>query len=224
VGVVGAACGLLALLELTPSVTAAPELVQAILAAHGAASDDGIIPSKVATALLATEDSRFYGDPALDPRGVARAAWGTLTGNGNTGGATLELQLAKMLYTPGRSDPMAELEQVGVAVKLDQHFTKTQILAMYLDAAYFGDSSYGITAAAEGYFRLRPDQLSWAQASLLAGLVQAPSAYDPRYHLSLAVARQHHVLDRLLATHLLTPTQVDQIGREPLNPVVDFGG
>jgi membrane peptidoglycan carboxypeptidase len=208
----------------TPSVADAPARVAAILAAHDAPSDQGAIPTKVAEAVIATEDSRFYADPALDPAGTVRAGWGLLTANPDEGGATLEIQLAKLLYTPGRTGLVPALEQVVLAFKLDAHFTKTQILRMYLGAAYFGDGAYGITAAAGRYFGLGPSQLSWAQASLLAGLVQAPSAYDPHHHLRAALARREHVLDRLVATGVLSRAQADQVDRAPLHPAVTFGG
>jgi penicillin-binding protein 1A len=206
-----------------PSVSNAPQRVAAILAAHNAPSDGGVVPTKVATALLATEDSRYYHDLALDPRGVTRAVIGVVTSNGNDGGATIEQQLAKMLYAPG-TGITAELKQVGVAFRLDQRFSKHTILAMYLDAAYFGDGSYGVTAASEHYFGVAPDQLSWAQATLLAGLVQAPTSYDPHGHLSQARARQSHVLARLVATHTLTQAEANQIFESPLDPAVSFYG
>jgi membrane peptidoglycan carboxypeptidase len=212
------------LLEATPSVHDAPARVAAELADHHAPSDDGVIPAKVAAALLATEDSRFYSDPALDPQGVTRAAWGEVTADQSTGGATIEVQLAKLLYTPGRSGVGAEVQQVGLAVKLDHEFTKRRILAMYLDAAYFGDGAYGITAAAHHYFDRPAGQLSWAQASLLAGLVQAPTDYDPHGHLHLALLRRRHVLDRLVTTGALTRAQAQQIETAPLHPAVSFSG
>lgn len=219
-----AAVGFAALLYFTPSVSTAPARVQAILAANHAPSDHGVVPTKVGEALLATEDSRFYHDPAVDPRGALRGTWGALSGNSGAGGATIEMQLAKMLYTPGRSDLLSVLEQVALSFKIDEHFTKTQTLAMYLNAAYFGDGAYGITDAALHYFGVPAAQLSWGQASLLAGLVQAPSSYDPRGHLSLALQRRQHVLDRLVATGTLTQAQANQAAAAPLNPVVAFSG
>jgi membrane peptidoglycan carboxypeptidase len=214
---------LLVLIMTAPSVSDAPKRVAAILAAHNARSDDGVIPTRVATALLATEDSRYYHDPALDPLGVGRAAVGVVTGNGNDGGATIEQQLAKLLYVPG-TGLGSELKQVGVAFRLDQHFSKKSILAMYLDAAYFGDGAYGVTDAAYHYFGVPPGQLSWAQATLLAGLVQAPTAYDPDGHLSRARSRQAHVLARLVATHVMTAGQAAQVYADPLDPAVPFYG
>ena len=213
-----------ALLAATPSVRSAPAIVARGLAAHGAPSDGGVIPPKVAAALLATEDSRFYSDPAIDPLGTGRAVWGLISRNPNEGGATLEVQLAKLLYTPGRSDPLAMAEQVALAFKLDWAFSKKQILAMYLDAAYFGDGAYGVTQAAEHYFGRSPEQLTWGQASLLAGLVQAPTAYNPARHLSLALLRRQHVLSRLVAVGTLTPTQAQAVGSEPLDPAISFSG
>ncbi len=218
-----AAAGLFAVVLTSPSVSDAPKLVNAMLAAHDAPSDHGVIPSRLAAALLATEDSRYYQDPALDPRGVARATIGVVTNNGNDGGATIEQQLAKMLYAPGTSLG-AELRQVGVAFRLDQHFSKQRILAMYLDAAYFGDGAYGVTDAALHYFGVAPEQLSWTQATLLAGLVQAPTKYDPHGHFSLARARQAHVLARLVATHQMTASEASATWTAPLAPALPFYG
>jgi membrane peptidoglycan carboxypeptidase len=216
--------GATALLVLrAPSVDGAPARVAAVLAAHHAESDGGVVPGRVGQALLATEDSRYYDDAALDPKGVVRAVIGVVTHNGNDGGATIEQQLAKMLYAPGTSFG-SELKQVGVAFRLDQRFSKEQILAMYLDAAYFGDGAYGITEASQHYFGLPASRLSWGQASLLAGLVQAPTAYDPDGHLSEALLRRHHVLGRLVATGVLTSAQAAAAAAAPLNPVVPFSG
>ena len=215
---------LLLVVVITPSATGAPGRVQAILSAHSAPGDAGRIPAKLSAALLATEDSRYRSDGAVDPQGTARAVWGVVTANPNLGGATIEVQLAKMLYTPKRSDPAALAEQVALAFKLDHDFTKTRILAMYLDAAYFGDGAYGVTQAAEHYFGVGPDQLSWGQAALLAGLVQAPSRYDPHGHLSNALKRRDHVLARLVAVGTLSQAQARAVRNEPLDPVVPFFG
>ena len=216
--------GVLILLAATPSARSAPDRVAAILAAHGAPSDDGVVAPRIADALLATEDSRYYSESAIDPQGAARAMWGLVTNNPNEGGATIEVQLAKMLYTPGRSDVVALTEQTALAFKLEQDYSKTRILAMYLDAAYFGDGAYGVTQAAEHYFGLQPDQLSWGQAALLAGLVQAPSRFDPHGHLRNALSRRNQVLGRLVAVGALTRAQARAVAAQPLDPAVSFYG
>lgn len=99
-----------------------------------------------------------------------------------------------------------------LAVKLDRRFGKGQILEMHLSEVYSGHGVHGATAASSGYFGAPPGALSWAQASLLAGLVQAPSRDDPLQHLSIAQARQAHVLDRFVATGVLTGAQA-QVAR-----------
>jgi penicillin-binding protein 1A len=80
---------------------------------------------------------------------------------------------------------------------------------MYLNAVYYGNGYWGDVAAARGYFGVNPDELTWAEASLLAGLPQAPSAYDPIVHFALAKLRQRHVLDQLVANHYLSRAQAD---------------
>jgi membrane peptidoglycan carboxypeptidase len=209
---VGAALLLAAGWVATPSVDDAADGVSAHLAAHHAPTLQGPVPAKVAAALIATEDSRFEDTPGVDPLGLVREPLGAVTGR-DEGGATLEQQLAKNLYA-GSDGFLAKAEGLVLALKLDRSWTKAQILRMYLDDGYYGHGLYGLTAAAEGYFGERPDQLTWAQASLLGGLFQAPSAYDPLVHPAAARARQAHVLDRLVATGRLTRAQADAIGRE----------
>jgi penicillin-binding protein 1A len=201
----------------TPSASGLATRVAAVQAAHDAPPTPAdIATSKVAQALIATEDSRFYANPGLDPISLARAAFSAVTGGGNVGAATLEQQLAKNLYTPSETGVTAKVDQAMLALKLNQQYSKAQILSAYLSTVYFGQNYWGITAAAEGYFGVGADQLDWAQASMLAGLVQAPSAYDPVTHLDLGKQRQRHVLDRLAATGVLTAAQADAAYAAPL--------
>jgi membrane peptidoglycan carboxypeptidase len=198
---------------LTPSVGDAADRVAAQLAAHDAPALSGQVPARLATSLIATEDSRFLGNPGVDPLGMIREPLGVVTGR-DEGGATLEQQLAKNLYEQGSDSLLAKSAEVVLALKLDRAWTKQQILRMYVDDGYYGHGLYGLTEAARGYFGVRPSQLTWAQASLLAGLFQAPSAYDPLAHPDAARARQAHVLDRLVATGALTRAQADAVARE----------
>jgi penicillin-binding protein 1A len=199
---------------LTPSVGDASDRVTAQLAAHDAPALRGDVPAKLAAALIATEDSRFLSTPGIDPLGMVREPLGAVTGR-DEGGATLEQQLAKNLYEHGGDSALAKGATVVLALKLDRAWTKQQILRMYVDDGYYGHGLYGLTEAAEGYFGVRPASLTWAQASLLAGLFQAPSAYDPLVHPVVARDRQAHVLDRLVATGSLTRAQADAVAREP---------
>jgi penicillin-binding protein 1A len=88
---------------------------------------------------------------------------------------------------------------------------------MYLDAIYYGHGYWGDVTAARGYFGKDPDALDWAEAAMLAGLPEAPSAYDPLEHFTLAKQRQHHVLDQLVANHYVTLRQANAAFREPLS-------
>lgn len=223
VGLVVCTLGVVLLWVATPSVSDAPSRVRAILAAHDAPSDGGVPPARVSQALVATEDSRFYSDHGLDPKSLVRGLFSFVRG-GPLEGATLDAQLAKLLYGGGHFGPWATLEEAVLAVKIDNSFGKRQILSMYLDAAYFGHGAYGVTAAARTFFALPANQLSWAQASMLAGLVNAPSAYDPTSHLHLAKSRQRHVLSRLVAMKTLTAAQADAIFGAALHPAIPFSG
>ena len=214
---------LVALWVATPGVDDARTRTDAILREHGAPSLGGAVPAKVAAALVATEDSRFYSHSGLDARGAARGAL-SLSGGGALGGATLDAQLVKLLYTHGAPGVKATTKQVVLSVKLDSTWSKRQILSMYLDAAYFGHGAYGLVSASRTYFGVPPDGLTWAQATLIAGLVQAPSAYDPTAHYSLARERQRHVLDRLVSTGVFTKQQANAVYAADLDPVVPFRG
>jgi len=108
------------------------------------------------------------------------------------------------------------LEQVGLGLKLSVSYSKPAILEMYLNAIYFGNGYWGYVTAAHGYFGVGPDQLTWPEAALLAGLPQAPSAYDPVLHFALAKRRQRQVLDQLVVNHVLTAAQANTAFRAPL--------
>jgi membrane peptidoglycan carboxypeptidase len=208
------------LLLITPSAGQAQAIVRARDRAYGVAYPGPPVPARFAAALVATEDHRFYSDPGIDPLALGRVSLGYLSGHGSQqGGATITQQLAKMLYTPGGSGLASEVEQVAMAVKLKFTYSKAQILQMYADLAYFGQNYYGLGAASCGYFGVMPARLTWAQAATLAGLVQAPSAYDPVAHPALARARESHVLSRLVATGTLSQRQASAALAQPLRLV-----
>ncbi len=207
----------------TPSPGNAGALVQAQDRAHGVAYPGPPVPARFARALVATEDHRFYQDPGIDPVAIGRVVLGRLSGGGDEGGATIDQQLAKMLYTPGRGGLSAEAEQLALAVKLDLTYSKARILQMYAEVAYFGHGFYGLAAASCGYFGAPPARLSWPQAALLAGLVQAPSADDPLVHPAQARAREAHVLGRLVAMRDLTRAQAGEASSQPLLSLAAHG-
>ncbi len=217
VGLVVVVCGVATGYELAlPSVSDAPSRVAAILRAHHGTPGSLPLPAKLADSVVAVEDEHFYSNVFLNVfDGAARAALATLRRRGDPGGSTIAQQLAKILYPHG-AGLGGTLEEIGLGVKLALSFPKPQILEMYLNAVYFGNGYWGDVAAARGYFGVDPGQLTWAQAALLAGLPQAPTAYDPEVHLGLAKERQRHVLDQLVVNHLLTRTEADAASRAPL--------
>jgi penicillin-binding protein 1A len=199
-----------ALLAATPSVGNAWSVARAEASSHGEAFPGPPVPHKFSAALIATEDHRFTSEPGVDPYAILRVLWAQVTSShGDQGGATLYQQLAKLLYTPGQTGIKVELKQVALAVKLKYSYTDEQILRMYAAVAYFGHGYYGLVQASCGYYGRMPDKLSWPQAALLAGLVQAPSDYDPLANPALARSREEHVFSRLVATSILTEDQED---------------
>ncbi|HWG13624.1 MAG TPA: biosynthetic peptidoglycan transglycosylase [Streptosporangiaceae bacterium] len=208
----------------TPSVSNAPALVQTQAVSHGISYPGVQPPARFTEALVATEDHRFYSTPGVDPLAVARLIAGDITGHPDQGGSTLEQQLAKNLYTIGRSGFLAETEQVVLAVKLAQKYSKAQILQMYAEIAYYGSNYYGLQAASCGYFGVQPSQLSWPEAALLAGVVNAPTADDPRTNPENARSREVHVVGRLVAVGALTAAQAKTVLAQNLNLVPEGTG
>ncbi|MFZ0168208.1 MAG: biosynthetic peptidoglycan transglycosylase [Candidatus Dormiibacterota bacterium] len=199
-----------------PGVTGAEAKVAAILRAHHAKLGRLPAPSRLSQAVVAVEDENFYSNALVDVLdGIGRAALASFQGNGDPGGSTIDQQLAKQLYGQG-TGLLGQLKDLALGVKLSLTYTHGRILSMYLNAIYYGNHYWGDVAASRGYFGLPPGRLSWGQAALLAGLPQAPSAYDPVLHFDLAKQRQLHVLNQLVANHYLTRAQARIAYSQPL--------
>jgi len=166
-------------------------------------------------ATLAAEDRNFYHHGAIDAGSTARALWVDATHLGlRQGGSTITQQLVKIqLLTPQKSVPRKVHEMV-LAIALEERFSKDQILTMYMNRVYYGHGAYGIGAAARTYFSKDAKDLTPAQAAFLAGLVQAPSAYDPEVHYALARERQLYVLDGMVTIGTLKQDQADKAAAE----------
>lgn len=169
-------------------------------------------------AVVATEDERFYTDDGIDLIGVMRAVPYDVTHLSLAEGAsTITEQVAKGLYLDGNDhNPWRKLEDAALALELEAHYSKEQILAAYLNSSYFGAGGYGAWLASRRYFGVTPAQLTTAQASLLAGLLQSPSGYDPFVHPQLARARQIDVLRSLVRNGFLTDRQAAATLAHPL--------
>jgi penicillin-binding protein 1A len=189
-----------------PGVGDARGRAQQLMAAHHEPAGMPV-PSRLAAAVVATEDEHFDENVVLDvATGAGRAGVAVLSGGSNPGGATIDQQLAKQLYGQG-TGLGGTLRQIGLGIRLGLRWSHHELLAMYLNVNYYGNGFWGVRQASEGYFHTAPSRLSWAQAAMLAGLLQAPSAYDPLTHPGLASERREHVLDQLVANGKLTARQ-----------------
>jgi membrane peptidoglycan carboxypeptidase len=205
-----------ALWIVTPSASQATALAEAQSRQHGIAYPGPVVPENFARPLVATEDHRFYSEPGVDLLAVGRVIQAKVTGGGDQGGATIEQQLAKMLYTPAQAGFNAELKQVVLAVKLNLAYSKQQILDLYAEVAYYGHGFYGLEQASCGYFGRPASDLTVAQGAMLAGVVNAPSVDDPINDPANARARLEHVIARMVAVGYLTGAQGQQALRTPL--------
>ncbi len=182
------------------------------------------IPLQLRQAVLAAEDARFFEHGAIDYAGVARAALADFGAGGAVQGAsTITMQVARDFYLSPEKTPLRKLVETLLAYKIEDTLTKEQILDRYINQVYLGQRAYGFAAAAQVYYGKPLQQLSLAQIAVLAGLPQAPSAYNPQNSMKLAVWRQHYVLGRMLALHDITREQYEQALAAPLEVVTGQG-
>ncbi len=199
-----------------PGVGDAESRVDAIVIEHGGHLLSAPPPARVADAVVSTEDENFYDGVIPNvASGVGRAALAALEERRRPG-RQHDRPAAGEAPLPPRRRLVGTLEEIGLGIKLSLHYSHEQVLDMYLNSIYYGNGYWGVVAASRGYFGTSPRRLTWGEASLLAGLPQAPSAYDPIYHLPLARLRQRHVLDQLVANGYLTSPEADAAFREPL--------
>ena len=201
---------------ITPSASEATKLAESLAKQRGITYPGPDVPENFARPLIATEDHRFYSEPGVDLLAVGRVLQAKVTSGTDQGGATIEQQLAKMLYTPAQAGFNAEVKQVALAVKLNIAFSKQQILDLYADVAYYGHGFYGLEQASCGYFGHPAKDLTVVQGAMLAGVVNAPSVDDPINDPANARARLEHVIARMVAVGYLSKAQGQQALRTPL--------
>jgi penicillin-binding protein 1A len=159
-------------------------------------------------ATVAIEDRRFYAHGGIDAEGIARALWRDVqAGHVVEGGSTITQQLVRTLYISNERTVERKLTEACLAVKLDGKWSKQRILATYLNSVFYGNLAYGAEAAAHTYYSRPASRLTLSQAALLAGLTQAPSAYDPFVDPARAVARRDEVLSAMLDEGMITRKQ-----------------
>ena len=177
----------------------------------------GQISPEMRKAIVAIEDRRFWQHGGVDYIGIFRALRADVSsGSVTQGGSTIEQQLIRNLYLSPQQTIGRKLTEGCLAVQLARKWPKQRILAAYLNDIYFGHQAYGVEAAARGYFGIHARQLDLQQAALLAGMPQAPSAYDPLVNPGAARARRNEVLKAMLANGDITHGQYRQAVASPL--------
>ena len=177
----------------------------------------------VIQAIVASEDSRFYEHNGVDAKGIARAFVANQQAGGvSQGASTLTMQYVRMALRDGAQTPREALEateqttarklrEMRLAIELEKRVTKDEILQRYLNSAYFGHRAYGIFAAAQVFFSKSPKALNLTEAATLAGLVKAPTAYDPASQdRTAATERRNYVIDQMVKMGSITRAEGDK--------------
>ncbi|HAI64209.1 MAG TPA: hypothetical protein DCM13_04915, partial [Acidimicrobiaceae bacterium] len=167
--------------------------------------------------LLIVEDEGFYEHNGVDAKAIGRAFIENVNAGGiEQGGSTITQQLIKNGVLSSEQQLERKIPEAALAIRLENQLTKDEILEAYLNTVYFGSGAYGVRAAAEIYFGVSPDRLTWPQGALLAGLIANPDRYDPTRFPDIADERRTVALLRLLETGNITDEQYDRYVDAPL--------
>src|SRR6266536_5017898 len=190
------------------------------------------VPQILINAVIDTEDKTFWKNPGIDVGGVSRAFVDNLTkGRISQGGSTITQQLVKNRILGNKQDLQRKAKELILAYRLNDKYSKREILKQYLNTVYFGQGSYGVKATARRFF-LTPDpsapfgvrgkalnELTVGESALMAGLIQNPEGDNPFVHPDHALRRRADVLKGMVEQHYITQTQADEASREPLPTV-----
>ncbi|HTR51180.1 MAG TPA: PBP1A family penicillin-binding protein [Kofleriaceae bacterium] len=195
------------------------------------------MPPHVPAAFLSAEDRRFYTHPGFDLSGIVRAAWKNWRSEGiKQGGSTITQQIIKQTLLQNEEADLTDLglspaelaaqkklqkyrrkmKEIILAVRVERELTKAEILSIYLNHVYLGHGAYGVAAAAETYFGKEVEDLTIAEAALLAGLVASPTKYAPHRNMQLARERQLYVLGHMREDHYITDAEYQAAITEPI--------
>ena len=166
------------------------------------------VPKHLQDAFIAIEDIRFYQHTGIDPRSILRAFFNNLTNKEIAeGGSTITQQLAKNAVLTQEQTLKRKIQEAFVAIQIEKEYSKSEILEMYLNQIYFGQGAYGVQAAARVYFGKDVDDLSLAQAAMLAGIPKSPNYFSPLNNFKAAKERQEIVIDQMVKYQLITPEE-----------------
>lgn len=174
------------------------------------------IPEIMRNAVLAVEDARFYEHHGVDYIGVLRAGLANFGEARSQGASTITMQVARNFYLPTEKTFTRKIYEILLALKIESQLSKDQILELYMNHIFLGQRAYGFAAASEIYFGKPLQNISIAEAAMLAGLPKAPSAYNPIRNPQRATIRQKYILDRMVENGFITTQERDEAKAQPL--------
>ena len=171
------------------------------------------VPDYYKNAIIAVEDHRFKEHGAIDFIAIARAIWSNVKAKElNEGGSTITQQVAKNMYFITEDDFVSrKIAEIFVAIDLEKNYSKDDILELYMNTIYFGEGYYGIKEAANGYYDKEPKDMNLYEATMLAGVPNAPSVYAPTINPDLAKSRQGKVLRSMVEYGYLSQEESDTV-------------
>ena len=191
------------------------------------------IPAVMKQAIVAAEDERFFNHSGVDPLAMVRALWRDVTGAHLQGGSTITQQYVKNVYTGSQRTALRKLREASLAIRLEQHLSKEQILTRYLNTLYLGNGAAGVQAASKYYYGVPVQQLdlnrangehdatlALARAATLAGIVPAPSVWNPVKNPTIARERELYVLNQMVKNHMITSQQASAAYGDGLPKIV----
>ncbi len=182
------------------------------------------MPAHLPAAFIVTEDRRFYSHSGIDVRGLLRAMLANWqAGAVVQGGSTITQQLAKNTFLKPERTWTRKFEEMFLAFWLERHYSKEQILTLYLNRIYLGSGAYGVDAAAREYFGKSVRDVTLPEAAMLAALTRAPSRYSPEADLKLAQQRANLVVDLMLEDGLINDDEAKKAKTKPAKPVLKEG-
>jgi len=173
------------------------------------------LPKIYVNAVIAVEDKRFYMHKGIDPISLGRAIVNDIKAMSFVeGGSTITQQLAKNTYFTQKKEMTRKVSEAFMAIEIEKNYDKDEILELYLNTSYFGDNCYTVKEASNHYFDKEPSEMTDYEATLLAGVPNAPSLYAPTKNIELAHRRQQQVLNKMVECGYLTQSEADKIEKE----------
>jgi len=178
------------------------------------------IPQSMIDAFLAAEDDRFYQHPGVDYQGIIRAVYSLLTtGSKTQGGSTITMQVARNFFLSNEKTYLRKLNEIILALEMEQVLSKEEILALYLNKIYLGSRAYGVGAAANVYYGRPLNELTLPEMAMIAGLPKAPSKFNPLANPDRAIIRRNYVLRRMWEVGYISEQEYIEARKAPVSAI-----